>query len=314
MNIFSFFTKTVGRKISLGYVLAVVLTVTIGAISYSSITTLNETAEWVDHTYLVLGQLEKITSSLKDAETGQRGFLITNLENYLEPYNTASAAVDEAIAAVRDLTSDNPRQQERLDNLEPLVEAKRAELQETIDLRRDEGFDAALAVVLTDKGKAVMDNIRKLIGEMSGEEAALLIVRDEEAQATSSRAIFTILLITSLSMLFLTSIGFFTVRGIVTPVRELADKSQRVAEGDLTARADIKSTDEIGTLAGAFNTMVAQLAQMVHELAEASPFKVTSKVNSPMRRRTALVEQDRLSYRARVAIPNPLSEPENGTP
>ena len=86
MNPFSFFTKTVGRKISLGYVLAVVLTVTIGAISYTSIGRLNETAELVDHTYLVLGQLEKITAGLIDAETGQRGFLITHLENYLEPY------------------------------------------------------------------------------------------------------------------------------------------------------------------------------------------------------------------------------------
>ncbi len=71
MNIFSFFTKTVGRKISLGYVLAVVLTVTIGAISYSSITTLNQTADWVDHTLVVLGHVERITFSLKDAETGQ---------------------------------------------------------------------------------------------------------------------------------------------------------------------------------------------------------------------------------------------------
>ena len=50
MNIFSFFTKTVGRKIGLGYVLAVVLTVTIGGISYLSIKSLNQTAEWVDHT------------------------------------------------------------------------------------------------------------------------------------------------------------------------------------------------------------------------------------------------------------------------
>ena len=71
MNIFSFVTKTVGRKISLGYVIAVVLTVIIGAISYFSIKSLNQTAEWVDHTHLVLSELEKITSGLKDAETSQ---------------------------------------------------------------------------------------------------------------------------------------------------------------------------------------------------------------------------------------------------
>ena len=57
MNISSVFTKTVGRKISLGYVLTVVLTVTIGAICYSSITSLTQTAEWVDHTHVVLAEL-----------------------------------------------------------------------------------------------------------------------------------------------------------------------------------------------------------------------------------------------------------------
>jgi len=62
---FSVFTKTVGRKISLGYVLAIVLTLTIGGIAYSSITSLNQTAGWVDHTHIVLAELEKITSGLK---------------------------------------------------------------------------------------------------------------------------------------------------------------------------------------------------------------------------------------------------------
>ncbi len=188
MNIFSFFIKTVGRKISIGYVIAVVLTVTIGSISYSSINSLNQTSEWVDHTHIVLAELEKITSGLKDAETGQRGFLITNLDNYLEPYNNAGTAVDAAVAEVRQLTSDNPVQQGRLDDLEPLIQAKFDELQETIDLRRDAGFDAALAVVLTDKGKAVMDNIRALIGEMSSEEADLLVIRDADAIAGVANA------------------------------------------------------------------------------------------------------------------------------
>lgn len=259
MNIFHVFTRTVGRKISFGYTLAVLLTVAIGGISYVSIKKLDQTAKWVDHTHIVLSQLEKITSGLKDAETGQRGFLLTNLDSYLEPYNSAGPIVDEAIAEVRQLTSDNPRQQERIDKLEPLVAAKFAELKETIDLRRAEGFEAALEVVLTDKGKAVMDEIRNTITVMANEEEELLVIRSAEAEATSAQAVFSIVVITVLSMVFLVGIGLLTVRGIVTPVRELVDKSQRVAEGDLTATAEVKSTDEIGTLAQAFNNMVDNL-------------------------------------------------------
>jgi len=197
----------------------------------------------------------------KDAETGQRGFLITNLENYLEPYNSAGSAVAAAVAEVRQLTSDNPTQQTRLDDLEPLIAAKFDELQKTIDLRRNAGFDAALAVVLTDKGKVVMDNIREVISEMQGDENDLLVIRDQDAKDTSSRSIFTIFLITGLSMLLLSTIGFFTVRGIVAPVQELAEKSHRVAQGDLRATVEVRSSDEIGVLAGAFNTMVGNLKQ-----------------------------------------------------
>ena len=261
MNIVSFITKSVGRKIVSGYALALVLTVIIGVISFFSMRSLNQTAHWVDHTHLVLAQLDKITSGLKDAETGQRGFLITNLENYLEPYTTADDVVQEAVDELRQLTSDNPLQQQRIDKLEPLIAAKFDELEETIDLRRKEGFERALAVVLTDKGKAVMDEIRGIINAMTEEEEALLEVRAADSQATSLRVTITIILITVLSMLLLSAIGFLTVRSIVTPVRELADKAGRVAEGDLTATVDIIVADEIGTLARAFNSMVEKIKQ-----------------------------------------------------
>lgn len=259
MKAFHALTKTIGRKISSGYAFAIILAIAIGTIAYFSIGKLNQTAKWVDHTHTVLGELDKITSGIKDAETGQRGFLLTGDEKYLAPYNQANTLIERAIAEVRFLTSDNPGQQQRLTNLEPLVEAKLEELQETIDLRRNAGFEAALAVVLTDRGKIVMDQIRTLIGEMTQEEADLLIVRSEEAASTSTTAILSIILITVLSVLLLTGARVFTVRSLVTPIQELVTTVQRVAQGDLTAQSSIESTDELGTLSDAFNEMVSNL-------------------------------------------------------
>ncbi len=126
----------------------------------------------VEHTHLVIENLEKLISTMKDAETGQRGYLITGEERYLDPYTAAVGQADQILKDVRELTVDNPDQQKRLDTMEPLIGDKFAELKETIDLRKDpiKGFDAAKQVVLSDKGKDLMDQIRKVVLDMEGEE------------------------------------------------------------------------------------------------------------------------------------------------
>ena len=107
----------VGAKIGAGFILALVAVVVIGVVSYRSIDKLTETADLVEHTHKVIEGLEGMLSDLKDAETGQRGFLVTGDEHYLDPYNAGTVAVHQKIADVRKLTSDNPRQQRRLDTL-----------------------------------------------------------------------------------------------------------------------------------------------------------------------------------------------------
>ncbi|HKB84337.1 MAG TPA: CHASE3 domain-containing protein, partial [Burkholderiales bacterium] len=181
----------VGMKISMGFGLALAILVAIGTVSYLSIAKLTDTAEWVAHTYQVLEKLEAVLSGMKDAETGQRGYIITGEERYLEPFRAAKETINQKVKSLRELTRDNVNQQRRLDILEPLIdgrEGKFAELQETIGARKDKarGFDAARQIVLTDKGKNVMDDIRKTIDEMMREENTLLKKRSDEAQ-TSAR-------------------------------------------------------------------------------------------------------------------------------
>ena len=135
--------------------------------------------EWVSHTRAVQTQLSKMLSVLQDAETGQRGYLLTRSEEYLEPFEIANDRARAVLEDLRTLTADNPRQQERLDRIESLVAEKLDELLQTILLLRTDGFDAALAVVQTGRGKAVMDQIRSTIANMEAEENALLVERQE---------------------------------------------------------------------------------------------------------------------------------------
>ena len=136
---------------------------------------------WVEHTLSVSATLENTKTRLTEAETGQRGYVLTGRDSYLEPWHSGRSGALRAIAALRALTADNPIQQRRLDTLEHLTQQKLAELDTTIALRRNVGLDAALRAVQTDHGKATMDSARSVLGEMSAEEWSLLIARTNAA-------------------------------------------------------------------------------------------------------------------------------------
>ena len=143
----------VSWKLYAGFGVALLILGIISLVAFRGTQSLVSNQDDVSHTHEVLGGLELIVGSLKDAETGQRGFLITGEERYLEPYDNGIAVIDEHIATVQSLTSDNPAQQARIEELKPFVAEKLAELEDTITLRRDTGFEAAREVVLTDAGK-----------------------------------------------------------------------------------------------------------------------------------------------------------------
>src|SRR5262249_42011634 len=144
------------------------------------------------HTYQVLATLKDLTGEIGNAETGQRGYLLTGKEQYLEPHRVAVKAIDVKLQQLRALTADNAKQQYRIEQLTPLLDAKIKELQQTIDLRRDKGQQAALEVVLTDKGKSTMDDIRRIAEQIEEEEKRLLEDRVEESKASAASTKSTI--------------------------------------------------------------------------------------------------------------------------
>src|SRR5262249_51517714 len=133
---------TVPTRIAAGYGLALAALLAIGALCYRSTARLIANEREVAHTHEVLDDLQTILSLLKDAETGQRGYLLTGAKRYLEPYTEARSRVLEVYRDLRTRTRNNPEQQGRLSALKPLIDAKLKELQQTIELRRDRGPEA----------------------------------------------------------------------------------------------------------------------------------------------------------------------------
>jgi CheY-like chemotaxis protein/signal transduction histidine kinase len=182
-----------------------------GIVAYLNLQTLRDDNQKIVHSHEVIVALENLLLDAQDAETGQRGFLLTGNEKYLEPYNTAVAAISSEISNVARLTDDNPTQQTKIVGLRTHVDAKLAELKETIDLRRSEGAAAALAIVNTDRGKVEMDAIRAQLAAMAQVEFDLRDKRLAEMNDAYKTALVSGLL-SGLLGVILTAIVAFLIR------------------------------------------------------------------------------------------------------
>ncbi len=141
-----------------------------GFISYLNTRTLSRNAQQVALTHEVITGLSNVMGAMKDAETGQRGYMLTGDDKYLRPYTVAIPRIETEFETLEKLTSANADQHERLKTLRPRVDAKMDELRETIDLRRTQGLQAALKVVETDRGKKEMDAVRSIVIVMQQEQ------------------------------------------------------------------------------------------------------------------------------------------------
>lgn len=260
----------IGTRILLGFGVALVMFTIVSVLSYRSTTELIDTANWVTHTHKVLEDVSGVLSVLKDAETGQRGFIITGEERYLEPYHSAMVEVERQIRELRELTADNRAQQERLAKLQELAVAKFAEMEGVMSIRRQKGFAAAQKEVASDKGKAVMDDARRVVREMQDDEYELLKRRDQEAK-TQARNTTTIILFGGLLTVTVVLLsGVAIQRSITRPLAMFMQFVERVGQGELTHQAPVGRGDELGDLGQSLNQMVAGLKDVAGQTRSAT--------------------------------------------
>ena len=163
------------------------------------------------HNNLVIKSGAELLSALKDAETGQRGFLLTGNEAFLEPYLAVIGDFDGDLEGLRRLTS-NEDARKTLDVLSPLIKAKLAELLKIIELRRNHGATAALALVNSGEGKQLMDSIRTGMSQFIAIEEGVL-AQNEAVFESNMRRLFSIIVTASLlALLFALAFAYFIYR------------------------------------------------------------------------------------------------------
>lgn len=206
--------------IAVSLAVAIVFFLVSGVVAYVNLQDLREGNQKITQSHEVITALDELLSSAQDAETGQRGFLLTNNEKYLEPYSNALEALPTKLDEVAALSRENPVHRSEISALRAHVAAKLKELKRAIDLRRTQGLDAALAVINSDRGKAEMDAIRAVIARMGREEAVLRATRVTEMGTAQNTALVSGLLSGILGVLLTVAIGFLIRRNTLARRRQ----------------------------------------------------------------------------------------------
>jgi len=194
----------------IGFLIAVAATVVVARFSYNALKDTVGGAQRVTNTREVLEHLQTLLSIVKDAETGQRGFMLTGNESYVRPYTNAKSTLADEIATAHALVADDLRQQRRLQALEQLCADKMTELAQTIALRRQGDAAGALAIVRTNRGNELMERIRTVTAEMAGEERRILAAHQAEWLGAWRVSSFAIMGGAAFLLAFIVAVAFRT--------------------------------------------------------------------------------------------------------
>jgi PAS domain S-box-containing protein len=220
-----------------------------GVLGYVNVQRLAENERLVAQTHEVIAELEALLSTLKDAETGQRGYLLTEDEKYLQPYEEALNRVQTIVGHVKELTSDNPDQQARFAVIEKKIPARIDELRQTIDLTKRGDRPAAMKIVRTDAGKAKMDDLREGVAVMRRAEEDLLRQRDAQSQASFRVTAVSIVLSVVIGAVLVCLVFYLSQRNLRIRQRSaevLAEQKERLRTTLASIGDAVISTDTEG--------------------------------------------------------------------
>ena len=262
---------TFGRKLALGFAIAALTLLLVGISGYRSTQHLIENDRLVSHTHEVRRKLTDLTSFLKDAETGQRGFVITGDDPFLEPYRAALTEIARTVGELRNLTADNDAQQRRLAAVQPLIDGKLAELKRTIDTRRAQGFEPTLKIVAAGEGKQLMDQIRVILAQMDEEEAALLKRRNAESELSAESTKSVILWGSLLGVALVSGAGTLISRSLASQIGAAVHHIQ-TSSAELQSAANQQATGakEQASAMSEISTTISELLATSRQIAESA--------------------------------------------
>ena len=266
--------STATKNLQLGYGLSLLLLLVSSIASYISIKNLLDSSDRVEHTNSIIRELENTISILKDAETGQRGYLLTGIDEFLDPYNGAYERAEASIDHIKQLTADNPAQQRNCDELKNIILKRIKRLDDVLAIKKSAQY-VDTKDMLT--GKIYMDKARQAVKKMISEETQLLKTRTEKL---NKFAIFTplLILLAAITSVIITLVSYVRAKKDILQRNGLLEQLQKkdeditkrlniiegiadkISNGDYTIKVDsVSDKDSLGSLALSLNKMAESL-------------------------------------------------------
>lgn len=247
---------------------------------------------WVNHTHTVMDRLSTLAHRLSEAESAQRGYLLTGNPAFISIYREAIAERQTRLAELLRLTADNPVQQARVNRMRDALNARLQVSDRTLVLAQAGDVPEAIKIVRDGRGSELMEQFRAITDEMSETEKQLLERRQVALQREKIMVASLVTLGGALAVALVSIIAFSTIRRINRPLNRLLEGITALSNGDWDHRVYVQSNDEIGRVSQAFNQMARTLQEVsqIRRRAEEELAEVNDKL---VHRSTQLQDRSR---------------------
>lgn len=265
--------STFKRNIQIGFGLSLLVLMISSTASFISINALINSSDRVDQTSTILTELDNLETIMRDAETGQRGYLLTGDERFLARFNNVAENINTQLGHLSELTYANSYQQKNLAEIKDLLNRRVDYLQKLIDDRK---ANRTINIEFLQAGKDMMEEVRAMIETMQTHERAKLA--EDTARMNRFASYTPNLIIIAALLSFLITIFFYMkvtadyeeklnlqkelelkdkeIRGRISIIQDIAGK---ISAGDYKIRVNDDEKDDLGSLSWALNSMAESL-------------------------------------------------------
>ncbi|WP_164019899.1 methyl-accepting chemotaxis protein [Pyxidicoccus trucidator] len=259
---------SIGNRIALGFGLSLLVLLVLAGVAFQGANQLTESTQGLLTTHENVSAIREVRTLLTQAESSQRGFLLTGEEPYLGPYQQVITTLKEDVAMLREAMADRPQQRARLARLEPALMERLDRLAEGIRVRREQGLEGSSKYIKVGEGERLMSQVREISEEMLLAEQQRWDEHSADARAMAQRIVWVLTLCAVLGLAIVAVGSYFITRSITVPLQKLMVGAEQLGRGQLEHRIDVRGGDEAAELARAFNEMAERRRQTEAQLAK----------------------------------------------
>ncbi|MET3287675.1 UNVERIFIED_CONTAM: methyl-accepting chemotaxis protein [Brevibacillus sp. OAP136] len=261
---------TVQAKITLSFVIIILVMIATGGMSYWKTSLMEQKSDEIVHDAMVIGEAARdLHTDLVQLETGVRGYILVEKEEYLEPYFIGTAELVKDLAQIRTYEENHPVMKDLIENKAyPQIKLLQEYFDSQVDLVKRGKKQEALDKL--GNGKRAMDEFNKINQQILKNVSNIVDGASAQTAEAADQAKLTIIAGTASALVISVVFALLLIKGIVKPIRRISRQLGEIAdgEGDLTKTIEVGTKDELADLAASFNRMTSSLRELIRQVGQ----------------------------------------------